>query len=450
MAITSPTPIIPDVITVHLGKPNQNARNITLPFADYIKNVASSEIYPTWPEEALRANILAQVTFALNRIYTEHYRSRGYDFDISSSTAYDQYFVENRNIFENISRLVDELFNNYLVKGTQVQPYFTQYCSGRGVDCEGLKQWGTVELAQRGMDAMQILRSYYGSDLQLVENAPVRHLQESFPGTMRLGSYRSEVGFIQRWLNRISANYPAIPKIPAVNGVFDGPTEAAVKQFQQIFNLDPDGVVGKATWYKILRIYNGIKNLSELYSEGLTREDVERVVPETAREGDSGEFVQVMQYYLNFISRFNPDIPPLERDGFFGPKTREAVLAFQNEYGLTADGIIGRNTWTRLQQVYSDILKSLPDEYLSYSSLYYPGHFITLGASGKVVEQIQTYLAAIAKNYPQVPAVTIDGYYGPNTQAAVRAIQAMQGLTQIGSVGPLTWNAIINYYNDSR
>ena len=151
------TPVIPDYITVHLGPPNSNARNVRVPFTEYIKNVASSEIYPTWPENAIRANIYAQVSFALNRIYSEYYRSRGYNFDITNSTAYDQAYVDGRDIFSNISRLVDELFNDYVTKGNQIQPYFTEYCDGRTVTCRGLSQWGTVSLANQGRTPYQIL-----------------------------------------------------------------------------------------------------------------------------------------------------------------------------------------------------------------------------------------------------------------------------------------------------
>ena len=153
------TPVIPQTITVHLGRPNAAARNVTVPFTDYLKNVASSEIYPTWPDNAIRANIYAQASFALNRIYTEHYRSRGYDFDITNSTAYDQAYIEGRSVFSNVAKIVDELFNNYVTKGDQVQPYFTQYCSGREVTCDGLSQWGTVTLANQGYTPYRRRRS---------------------------------------------------------------------------------------------------------------------------------------------------------------------------------------------------------------------------------------------------------------------------------------------------
>jgi len=239
------TPVIPQTITVHLGRPNAAARNVTVPFTDYLKNVASSEIYPTWPENAIRANIYAQASFALNRIYTQHYRSRGYDFDITNSTAYDQAYIEGRSVFSNVAKIVDELFNNYVTKGDQVQPYFTQYCSGREVTCDGLSQWGTVTLANQGYTPYRILQYYYGNDVN-IKTAPVKNIRESYPGrALRLGDISEDVRIIQRQLNRIARNYPAIPRIPSPNGIFDTATRESIRKFQSLFNLTVDGIVGK-------------------------------------------------------------------------------------------------------------------------------------------------------------------------------------------------------------
>ena len=441
-------PIIPESVVVHLGSPNSNARNITVGFADYIKNVASSEIYPTWPENAIRANIYAQISYVLNRIYTEYYRSRGYDFDITNNTQFDQAFTPGRDIFENVSRIVDELFNDYVVKQGQIQPYFTQYCAG---SCPGLSQWGTVPLARNGLSPYEILQNYYGSDINIVFNAPLGSNIESYPGRpLRLGSAGEEVRDIQRELNRIGANYPSIKKIPSTDGIFEQTTQDAVKRFQRIFNLEQDGIVGKDTWYKIKSIYNGIKGLSELYSEGITLSEVERQYREILKRGDRGNEVKVVQYYLDFLGRFNPQLPPIGVDGIFGQETYDAVLTFQSVYGLPVDGIIGRNTWNAIQNAYDGILNSLPDEYRSYSSLLYPGYYITTGATGKVVEQIQTYLQVIADNNSSVPRVEVDGDYGEGTRAAVLAVQRINGLPQTGQVGPLTWNAIVNMYNEYR
>lgn len=441
-------PIVPEFITVHLGKPNTAARNVRVPFAQYIKNVASSEIYPTWPENALRANIYAEITFALNRVYTEHYRSRGYDFDITNSTQFDQYYVEGRDIFENISRVVDDIFNDYVVKQGQIQPYFTQYCAGT---CEGLSQWGTVALANQGYTPYRILQYYYGNDIDIVKNAPIKSNTPTYPGTpLRLGIGGEEVVEIQRELNRIAANYPSIPKISGSRGYFEQTTQNAVRQFQKIFNLESDGIVGKDTWYKIKRIYNGVKGLSELYSEGITISEAERKYERVLNKGSRGPSVKILQYYLYFLSYFNLKLPYISVDGIFGDETRDAVLAFQSLYGLDVDGIVGRDTWDMIQNAYAGVLTSLPDEYRSYSSLLYPGYIITTGASGKVVEQLQTYLKTIAANNPSIPDVTVDGYYGEETKKAVLAVQKLEGIEQNGQVGVLTWNAIVSLYNQFR
>lgn len=445
------TPVIPDYITVHLGRPTASAQNVRVRFTDYIKNVASSEIYPTWPQSALTANIYCHITFALNRVYSEYYRSRGYNFDITNSTAYDQAFVYGRDIFANISRIVDDIFNNYVVKGNQIQPYFTEYCDGRVVTCNGLSQWGSVDLANRGFTPIQILRNYYGSDVRIILNAPVRSISESYPGTLlRLGSAGEDVRTVQKELNRIRANYPSIPKIPETDGIFDSATRAAVRQFQSIFNLDVDGIVGKATWYKIKQIYNAVKKVSELYSEGITISEIERIFSTVLRRGSRGTEVRIVQYYLAFIGFFNARLPQIDVDGIFGAETENAVKTFQSLYGLTADGIVGRLTWYALQDVYYTTLNSLPDEYRSYSSLLYPGYVITTGASGNIVTQLQTYLHVISEFNRSVPGVDIDGIYGSQTKAAVTAVQKLKDLPQTGAVGPLTWNAIVNLYNEYK
>ncbi len=446
------TPVIPDYITVHLGSPNSNARNVRIPFTDYIKNVASSELYPSWPEEALRANIYAQISFALNRIFTEYYRSRGYNFDITNSTSYDQAYIDGRDIYSNISRIVDELFNDYVTKGNQIQPYFTEYCDGRNITCQGLSQWGSVTLANRGRTPYQILQNYYGNDINIVRNAPVRNITESYPGRLlRIGSFGGEdIRTIQRQLNRIRQNYPSIPAIPETNGFFDAATRAAVIQFQRIFNLTPDGIVGKATWYQIKRIYNAVKRLSELYSEGITISEVERIFSEVIKRGSRGNDVRVIQYFLNFLGFFNDRLPQINVDGILGPATENAVRQFQSLYGLTVDGIVGRATWNAIVDAYNSTLNSLPDEYRSYSSLLYPGYTITTGSSGNVVTQIQTFLRTIAQNNSAVPLITVDGIFGNQSKAAVIAVQRLAGLPQNGVVGPLTWNAIVNLYNEYR
>lgn len=349
------TPYVPQNITVHLGSPSSNAANVTLPFIDYVKNVASSEIYPTWDESALRANILAIVSFALNRVYTEFYRSRGYDFEITSSTAFDQAFVNGRSYFENISRLVDELFNDYLRRPGFVEPLAAKFCNGTTVTCEGLSQWGSQNLAQQGYSSTDIIRSYYGN-VETVLNAPVRGITSSYPGTpLRRGSSGPDVVVIQTALNRIAQNYPAIPKVPSVDGIFGSRTEASVIAFQEIFGLTPDGIVGPGTWYELVRLYTAVTSLSELRSQGQQFYAINWSPPNGLAVGDSGEKVRLLQYMLSVLSEYIPEIPPLSIDGIYGPATRSAVLAAQRRFRLPETGTVGAQTWDEIYDQYVGI-----------------------------------------------------------------------------------------------
>ena len=348
-------PYVPQTITVHLGAPSASAANVTVFFADYVKNVASSEIYPTWEESALRANILAIVSFALNRVYTEFYRSRGYDFDITNSTAYDQFFINGRSFFDNVSRIVDELFNNYLRRPGFVEPLAAKFCNGTTVTCEGLSQWGSQNLALQGYNSTQILRSYYGN-VEIVTNAPIRGNTASYPGTpLRRGSSGPNVVIIQVALNRISQNYPAIPKLPNTDGIFGSGTEASVKKFQEIFNLTPDGIVGKATWYALVRLYTAVTSLSELRSQGQQFYSINWSYPDPLQEGDTGDKIRHLQYMLSILSTFIPQIPNVAIDGIFGPKTRDAVLAAQRWFSLPETGLVDDNTWDEIYDQFSGI-----------------------------------------------------------------------------------------------
>lgn len=352
---------IPNPITVHLGAPGTSAANVQVSFPDYVKNAASSEIYPTWPDSSLRANIYAIITFALNRVYTEWYKNRGYNFDITSSTAYDQGFVYGRPIYESISRIVDEIFNEYVKRRGQNAPYFTSFCNGSTVSCSGLSQWGTVTLANQGLSPLQILRSYYPNDIEIVQTNIISGVLSSYPGTpLRVGSRGLDVQTIQTYLNRIRQNYPAIPVITDETGVFGESTKAAVTRFQSIFNLAPDGIVGKSTWYKISNLYTAVTRLGELDSEGNTL-GIGTVPPDAVlRQGTSGQNVITLQYLLNVISEYYPGIPAPAQDGIFGDGTRQAVTAFQRAMDLNADGIVGPLTWQALYDVYLGINQNIP------------------------------------------------------------------------------------------
>ena len=444
-------PAIPETITVHLGLPDQPAENVTVSFPDYIKNVASSEIYPTWPEAAIRANIYAQISYALNRVYNEFYRSQGYDFDITNTTQFDQKFIKGRDIYENISQIADDIFNDYVVRQGRIDPFFTAYCNGSTSFCAGLLQWGTVELAEQGLTPYQILQYYYGDNIGIVENAPISANIPSYPGVpLRVGSSGNDVKTIQLQLNRIAGNYPAIPRIPNPNGVFGVSTRNAVQEFQRIFNLTPDGIVGKATWYQLKYIYNGVKRLNELTSEGLTLEEVTRPFPEVLQEGDTGIAVQSLQYYLAVIAYFsNGALPAVAIDGIFGPATTAAVRAFQELVGLPADGIVGLQTFLRIQQAYEDILATLPPGIEGDRAKPYPGFLLSEGQEGEDVRDLQTYLRGIAEYTGVIPVIPVTGYFGTQTRDAVTALQAQNGLPANGAVGPVTWNLIRRLY-DSR
>ena len=396
------TPYIPAQITVHLGPPTASAANVTVSFADYVKNVASSEIYPTWEDSALVANILAIISFALNRVYTEFYRSRGYDFDITSSTAIDQKFINGRNIFENVGRLVDELFNTYLRRQGFVEPLAAKFCNGTTVTCDGLSQWGSQELAQQGLSSVEILRRYYGEDIEIVRNAPMRGYAPSYGGTpLRRGSRGPQVVQLQVMLNRIGQNYPAIPRVASVDGIFGTQTENAVLAAQRIFNLDPDGIVGKGTWYQLVRLYVAVTELSELASQGQTFYAVNWQYSRVLREGSTGEPVRVLQYMLQVIGSYINDVPMPPQTGIFGELTANSVRAFQRFSGLAIDGIVGEQTWNaifdRLAGIAEtgplpqDVTQEIAEEvgYLVQAGVIpnFPGQILRLGDSDTSKEE---------------------------------------------------------------
>ncbi len=264
--VVLPEPVIPEYVVVHAGKPSDSgAADYWVPYKDYIKNVASSEIYATWPEETIKANVLAINSFTLNRIYTEWYKGKGYDYTITNSTAYDHAFVYGRNIFDRISRIVDDLFTTFITKPNIRQPLMAQYCDGRKVSCPGaMTQWGSKDLGDQGYSAIDILKSFYGYDIYLMEARRVAGVPSSYPGSaLQTGSSGPDVRIIQEQLNAVSKNYPLIPKT-RVDGVFGDQTRDAVEEFQDIFHLSADGIVGFSTWYKLSNIYVAVTRMGEL------------------------------------------------------------------------------------------------------------------------------------------------------------------------------------------
>ncbi|MGN0487154.1 MAG: peptidoglycan-binding protein [Acutalibacteraceae bacterium] len=446
-------PTIPTNIVVHLGSPRSNARNVTVPFADYIKNVASSEIFSTWDEAAIRANILAQISFALNRVYSEWYPSQGYDFDITNDTYYDQKFIQGRNIYENISRITDDIFNDYLRRQGTVNPFFAQYCNGTTVTCPGLSQWGSQALATQGRNEVEILRYYYGDDIEIVVDAPIAENVPSYPGTpLKRDSLNEDVRRMQIYLARISGNYPAIPKIPVINGAFGQSTEDAVIAFQRIFDLEADGIIGRATWYRIINIYDAVTRLAELDAEGVKYEDLPRQFKGALKQGDVGGPVVTLQYFLTLLGQFVDFLPIIAVDGVYGPSTTAAVTAFQQYKGLPQTGAVDERTWDSLYNSYAGVVDYLQEQNQLESTATepYPGVVLRRGDVGPSVRVFKNYLAYISQIFYDTPAVAQNNVFDLRTQNAVKEFQRNFGLPQTGQVDELTWNTIADVYSTLR
>ena len=392
----------------------------------------------SWPEEALRANIIAQVSLALNRIWTEWYPSRGYSFNITGSPGYDQAYVNGRTVFAVMERLTAELFNTFVQRSGDAEPYFTEYCDGKTVTCPGMKQWGTVDRAREGMNALQILRYYYGNRVQLVTTDNIAAIPSSYPGSpLRRGSTGTNVRILQKQLSRIAKDYPSFGK-PAVTGTFDEATENSVKKFQKQFSLTADGVVGRATWNKVSFIYVSVKDLAELTSEGETAEGTQSTGgwPGTVlRRGSTGSSVEQVQFWLSDLAQFDSSLMRVTVDGSYGAATERAVRAFQQKQSLTADGVVGQRTWNALYAAWVDAQSDL-------GGTAWPGTALRRGAAGMEVRLVQFWLRLAADNYSALRTVTVDGKFGAATTRAVKAWQSRAGLTVDGVVGRMTFQSL--------
>ncbi len=440
-------PVIPEKITVHLGaSSNKNAENVTVDFPDYIKNCASCEIYPTWPDASIRANVYAIISFAMNRIYTQYYRTRNFDFDITNNTAEDQSYIRGHAYYDTISYVVDEIFNSYIKRSGSVEPLFAAYCNGTTTTCSGLSQWGTVTLAQNGYTAYGILRYYYGDNIEIVENAPVGELRMAEPPMpLRVGVADDAVRFVSLRLNRIGRNYPAIPKISNVSYIFTQETEAAVREFQRIFGLTQNGTVDQSTWFRIQFIYNGIKRLNEVESEGLSLDEVSLQLPSVLYPGETGIMVSVLQYYLNTISLYYIEVPEVFPDGIYGPQTEEAIRAVQGLFALEQTGILDRQTLFAIYDVYLGLTESIDEADVTVAAPY-GGQLLTVGSSGGDVRRLQYYISVISSVYEDITVPEITGEYDADTEASVSQLQEIFGITVTGITGPITWDATTGEY----
>ncbi|MBQ7973839.1 MAG: peptidoglycan-binding protein, partial [Clostridia bacterium] len=367
--------------------------------------------------------------------------------DITASTSFDMAYVPNREIYANISELVDSVFTVYAQREGFRNPYFTEFCNGTTATCNGLSQWGTVSLANNGLSVLEILRYYYPRDL-ILSNAPTGVVQNSYPGTpLRVGSSGINVRRIQTYLNRIRQNFPLIPAISPVDGNFGAQTQEAVRVFQRTFNLTSDGIVGVGTWNKISQIYTAVTGLAELNGEG-ERIGVGNTPPTTVlRQGSRGNDVLQLQFLINYIAQFYPNVPSVSQDSVFGANTASAVRNFQRQFGLTADGVVGRATWNKLYQVYQTLQTGESPSGGSGSSggsgvIAWPGVYFRQGSTGGYVSTLQNLLNNARNTYAQLPFLRVDGIFGANTNNAVRLFQRAAGLTVDGIVGPTTWNAL--------
>lgn len=432
-------PLIPEFITVHLGAPDEEAENITVPFPDYIKNVVSGSVYPTWPQSAIWANIYSQITFALNRIYSKWYPDQGYNFDVTNVKEFDQSYVPGRTIYKNISMAVDGMFTNYLIRRGQNMPAYTPICNENSQDCKGLKPWESVSLASQGYTPYDILQYYFGNDIDIVTDIPVKACFASYPlYPFKLGSFGMQVNVLQNELNRIRENYPSIPKIENPDGVFGPQTEAAVKAFQTIFNLSSDGVIGPATWYAIKYVFESVRGIDA---------EVRDRYKETWTEGTSGIVVQQIQYYIRVLGcYYKNEIPIIEITGNYGPETTAAVLALQKKYNLPQTGNVDILTWAAIENDYKNIINKIPEGCLQNKTIY-PGYILKKGMGDNNVILMQKYLEKISDYYPMIPKVNRTGIFDDQMEKAVNSFQELFHIGEVtGVIGAPSWNRISEVY----
>ena len=398
-----------------------------------------------WPEQALRANIHCQISLALNRIYTEWYPSKGYSFNITNSTSYDQYYVHGRTVFDVMVRLTDDIFNTYIRKTGTVNPYYAEYCDGKSVTCPGLKQWGTVTLANQGRSALSILKYYYGSNIEIIRTNNIQSIPQSYPGSpLRQGSTGAAVFTLQRQLNRITKDYPFLGLL-TVDGIFGRKMTETVKKFQRQFNLTADGVVGRSTWYKISYIYVSVKDLAELTSEGETfsgtlSDGSWNFGSSVLKQGSTGSEVEQVQFWLSTLAQYESSIPSVTVDGVYGSGTAAAVRAFQRLYGLTVDGIVGRKTWDSLYGKASALRSSGP--VVTLKRLPYPGTPLTVGTDSSAVLYYTLLLQRIAYYYDSVASPALSSQYTQETADATASAQELLGLPATGVADAETWTAV--------
>ncbi|MDF2678614.1 MAG: putative peptidoglycan-binding protein, partial [Bacillota bacterium] len=368
----------------------------------------------------------------------------GYNFDITNSTAYDQAFVPDRGIFDNISELVNEIFDEYITREGRIEPLFAQFCDGRISQCDGMYQWGSVDLANQGYAPIEILKYYYGDDVLIVTNAPVGIDEGTFPGDLKFGDTGPYVQIAQIMLNRVGLNYPAIPQQP--DDAYFGPfMESTVIKFQEIFNLPATGIIDKGTWYELRRIFNAVNKLAELASTGLYIGSI----PEEATL-QPNTYIQILQFFLNIISAYYPTIPDVDINGVLDPKTREALIEFQKTMNLNQTGIIDEQTSNALNSTVLSILNTLPPSSIYLPRIIFPELELVRGQNNTFVYILEQYLNFISTLKPSIPRITPNNIFDTQTETAVLEFQKLYGLPPTGRVNKETWNKVVEVYRELR
>lgn len=401
--------MLPQSVTVHMGKPDETAENKTVSFPEYLKNTASAEIDPTLPEKTIYRRVSLLLQFALNRVCGRFYRNRGYEFDVTALPQYDRKFNGHGRTYQNVDRIVNEILDG--IAGTPL--YGAEHTEGEGA-------------------------------------APVS--AQVYPGyPLKIGASGAAVQAVQLELNRVAENYPSIPLIARPDGTFGEDTERAVRRFQQISGLVPEGTVGRDTWYKLKHIYEGVRRFSGLLYDGKILRDSDNSFAGTLKEGSLGQDVGETQYHINVVSYFYPQVPSVALDQFYGPKTAESVKAFQKLSYLVEDGMVGQNTWHSMGVSCGNIMGCVngcfPSGYEKNRAADYPGFVLSKGMENKDVRRLQKYLKGISLYYGTIPQVEETGIYDEATAAAVVALQQQNGITATGTVDEETWDMIARLYD---
>ena len=439
---------VPAYVTVHLGKADDIAENVTLSFPDYIKSVISLNVSPDIPSDALYAIAYAHISRALDRITQKKYRKMGYPFDITNDFEDDIFIVDSSYYFSNVSNTVDCIFNEYLVTADQTTPLDVDICYTQK-RCRGLSVEGAIELAKLGKNYFEILEYYFGRNIRIEKNAVVFGLDNVFliDYPMYKGQRGGKVSGLQIILNRIAANYPTIPSIENAKGVFNDITEKAVKEFQRIFDLEVSGIVEKSTYFKLLYVFNSICHLSELTNYDGQLDGISTQLRTSLKYGDVGNQVKLLQYYLLFASVYDERIPMPQVVGVYGEKTYQSVISFQNIFGFEANGIVTKDVWEKIQGVYNSLFSLLPPSAFSEKAELYAGNMLILGSVGKNVRYLQQYLNKVAEYYCKIQEIEVTGEFGRETEDAVKSFQSLFDIPSSGVVTSTTWSLLAKVYN---